>query len=262
MTSGTGSSLEGKVAVVTGGGRGIGRAIAIRLAAAGALVVVNHPPGDAEEASAAGVVSLIREAGGEADPFSADVSDRESVQALFSSVETRQGGVDILVNNAGVCPFETWWDMTPELFERVFQVNLLGTFLCSHRASSMMRARGRGGRIISLSSISALVGGGLQTHYTPTKAGVRSLMQSLAIVLGPYGITCNSILPGSIRTDINRVVYEDPERLRHDEARVPLGRLGRPEDIAGAVAFLASDEAAYITGADLLIDGGLFVNLQ
>ena len=250
------------MAVVTGGGRGIGRAIAIRLAAAGARVLVNYPPEASEAALAGEVVSAIVADGGEADRFSADVSDEGAVRALFAFAKTRFAGVDILVNNAGVCPFQSWWDMTPALFERVFQINLKGTFLCSHQASSLMRAQGRGGRIISLSSISALVGGSLQTHYTPTKAGIRSLMQSLAIVLGPYGITCNSILPGTIRTDINRALYEDPERLRHDEARVPLGRLGRPEDIAGAVAFLASEEAAYITGADLLIDGGLFVNLQ
>ncbi|MGC8486663.1 MAG: SDR family NAD(P)-dependent oxidoreductase [Clostridia bacterium] len=255
-------TLEGKVAVVTGAGRGIGRAISIRLAAAGASVVVNFPPGADEETAAQEVVAAIRDRGARAECCPADVSDRAAVDALFDRTLEHFAGVDILVNNAGICPFETWWDMTPDLFEHVFQVNLKGAFLCSHRASAIMRAQGRGGRIISLSSISALVGGSLQTHYTPTKAGVRSLMQSLAIVLGPYGITCNSILPGTILTDINRSVYEDPERLRQDSARVPVGRLGRPEDIAGAVAFLASEEAAYINGADLLIDGGLFVNLQ
>jgi L-rhamnose 1-dehydrogenase len=234
----------------------------MRLAESGASVIVNCAPGADEQQAADEVVARIRGSGGRAERVSADVSQVEAVDALFRRTGEYFAGVDILVNNAGICPFATWWDMTPELFDRVYQVNLKGAFLCSHRASAMMREQGRGGRIISLSSISALVGGSLQTHYTPTKAGIRSLMQSLAIVLGPYGITCNSILPGTILTDINRSVYEDPARLAKDAARVPVGRLGRPEDIAGAVAFLASDEASYINGADLLIDGGLFVNLQ
>jgi L-rhamnose 1-dehydrogenase len=251
-----------KVAVVTGAGRGIGSAVARRLAQDGVAVVVNHPPGAREEAAAARVAAEIAAAGGTALAVAADVSDQVQVEALFGAAQDRLGGVDILVNNAGICPFETWWDMSEALFEEVWAVNLKGAFLCSHAASRLMRDQGRGGRIVSISSISALVGGSLQTHYTPTKAGIRSLMQSLAIVLGPYGITCNSILPGTILTDINRSVYEEAERLQRDAARVPVGRLGRPEDIAGAVAFLASDEAAYINGADLLIDGGLFVNLQ
>ncbi len=170
--------------------------------------------------------------------------------------------LDILVNNAGICPFVEWFDLTEELWERVHSVNLKGAFLCSQYASRIMKDHGHGGRIISLSSISALVGGKLQTHYTPTKAGVRSLMQSLAIVLGPYGITCNSILPGSILTDINRDHYADPAIFEGDVGRIPLGRLGNPEDIAGVAAFLASDDARYINGADILVDGGLLVNLQ
>jgi L-rhamnose 1-dehydrogenase len=125
-----------------------------------------------------------------------------------------------------------------------------------------MIEQGRGGRIISISSISALVGGGLQTHYTPTKAGIHSLMQSLAIVLGPHGITCNSVLPGAIATDINREDLSDPEKRAYFEQRIPVGRIGAPDDIAGPVAFLASEEARYVNGSALLVDGGLFVNLQ
>ncbi len=256
------AQLSGKVAVVTGAGRGIGRAVALRLAEAGAEVIVNFPGEVGEAAHAAGVVRAIQEAGGKALAAEADVSDADQVARLFDTVASEAGQVDILVNNAGICPFQDWWGMTEALWDRVAAVNLKGTFLCSHRASQMMRDRGAGGRIISMSSISALVGGALQTHYTPTKAGVRSLMQSLAIVLGPYGITCNSVMPGSILTDINRAHYEEPGLRARDEARIPVGRLGAPRDIAGAVAFLASDEAAYITGADLLVDGGLFVNLQ
>jgi L-rhamnose 1-dehydrogenase len=208
------------------------------------------------------VLSRIRAAGGSAIAVSADVAKADEVSALFQETLSAFGGVDILVNNAGICPFQDWWGMTEELWDRVHAVNLKGAYLCSHAASRIMRDQGRGGRIISLSSISALVGGSFQTHYTPTKAGVRSLMQSLAIVLGPYGITCNSILPGSILTDINRHHYADPEVRRRDESRIPLGRLGEPDDIAGVAAFLASDDARYINGADILVDGGLFVHLQ
>lgn len=251
--------LASKVAVVTGASRGIGRAIAERLAREGARVVVNHP-GEAAEAGA--VVDAIEAGGGTAAAVEADVADAEAVRRLFRETLNRFGGVDILINNAGICQFTEWFEMTEAIFERTHAVNLKGTFLCSHEASRIMRDQGRGGRIISLSSISALVGGGFQTHYTPTKAGVRSLMQSLAIVLGPYGITCNSILPGTILTDINRDHYRDQELLARDTSRVPLGRLGEPDDIAGVAAFLASDDARYINGADILVDGGLFVNLQ
>jgi L-rhamnose 1-dehydrogenase len=125
-----------------------------------------------------------------------------------------------------------------------------------------MQAQGDGGAIIATSSISALVGGGMQTHYTPTKAGVHSLMQSCAIALGPYGIRCNSVLPGAIETDLNREDLSDPEKSAYFAKRIPLGRVGQPEDVAGCVVFLASDLARYVTGAALLVDGGMFVNLQ
>lgn len=251
--------LKGKVALVTGATRGIGRAIAIRLAEEGAKVIIDHP---GEDQLAEEVVSEIRQKGQEAIDFSADVSDSREVKSLFALILRDYHTLDILVNNAGICPFVEWFDLTEELWERVHSVNLKGAFLCSQHASRIMKDHGHGGRIISLSSISALVGGKLQTHYTPTKAGVRSLMQSLAIVLGPYGITCNSILPGSILTDINRDHYADTAIFEGDVGRIPLGRLGNPEDIAGVAAFLASDDARYINGADILVDGGLLVNLQ
>ncbi|PSR20209.1 MAG: short-chain dehydrogenase [Sulfobacillus acidophilus] len=251
--------LTDKVAVITGASRGIGRAIAIRLAQDGARVVVDHP---GENDAAQEVIAAIRAQGGEALAVAADVSSPAQVQSLFQETEQRFGTVDILVNNAGICPFVEWFDLTEAVWDQVQQVNLKGAFLCSQAASRIMRDQGHGGRIISVSSISALVGGSFQTAYTPTKAGIRSLMQSLAIVLGPYGITCNSILPGTVLTDINREHYRDPQVLARDTQRVPVGRLGQPEDIAGVAAFLASDEAAYINGADVLVDGGLFVNLQ
>ena len=157
----------------------------------------------------------IAAAGGRAIAVKADVANKTEVEAMAQSVVAEFGGLDVLVNNAGICPFHEFVDMPEELWDRVQDVNLKGVFLCSQAAAKVMIEQGRGGRIISISSISALVGGGMQTHYTPTKAGIHSLMQSLAIVLGPHGITCNSVLPGAIATDINREDLSDPEKLAY-----------------------------------------------
>jgi L-rhamnose 1-dehydrogenase len=144
----------------------------------------------------------------------------------------------------------------------VVGVNLNGAFYVTQAAANRMKDQGTGGAIVAVSSISALVGGAMQTHYTPTKAGVHSLMQSVAIALGPYGIRCNSVMPGAIATDINKDDWSDPKKREYLNNRIPLGRFGEPADVANVVAFLASDMAAYVTGASLLVDGGLFVNLQ
>jgi L-rhamnose 1-dehydrogenase len=152
--------------------------------------------------------------------------------------------------------------MPPETLRQAMEVNLHGAFYVVQAAANRMKDQGHGGAIVATSSISALVGGGMQTHYTPTKAGVHSLMQSCAIALGPYGIRCNSVLPGAILTDLNRDDLSDPEKLAYFERRIPAGRLGDPSDVADCVVFLASDVARYVTGAALLVDGGLYVNLQ
>ena len=260
--------LTGKIAIVTGASRGIGRGIALRLAEAGATVVVNfHDPGELELGrnnvdDAEEVVRTITSAGGKAIAIEADISQQEDVERLVQQTLQQLGGVDILVNNAGICPFHEFLDMPLALWQKVMDVNLTGAFLCSQTAARQMVEQGRGGRIISISSISASVGGSRQTHYTPTKAGIHSLMQSLAIVLGPHGITCNSVAPGGVATDINKEDFADPERVARIRQRVPLGRAGTPDDIAGPVVFLASDAARYVNGASLLVDGGLFVNLQ
>jgi L-rhamnose 1-dehydrogenase len=260
--------LSGKIALVTGGSRGIGRAIGIGLARAGANVAVNyHQPAEPEFsrdnlADAEEVVAAITESGGNAMTVAADVSVKVDVERMIERVVAGFGALDILVNNAGICPFHDFLTMPEDLWDRVQDVNLKGAFLCSQAAANVMIDQERGGRIISISSISALVGGGMQTHYTPTKAGIHSLMQSLAIVLGPHGITCNSVMPGAIATDINKEDLSDPDKIAYFQRRIPVGRVGEPEDIAGPVVFLASDEARYVNGAGLLVDGGLFVNLQ
>lgn len=192
----------------------------------------------------------------------ADIADPTSGEKLVAAAVNAFGRVDVLASNAGVCPFHPFLDIPVEAFRRTMEVNLHGAFYVTQAAARQMKQQGAGGAIIATSSISALVGGGMQGHYTPTKAGVHSLMQSAAIALGPYGIRCNSVMPGTIATDLNKDDLASPGKLAYMKGRIPLGRLGDPTDVAQAVVFLASDMASYITGAALLVDGGLFVNLQ
>jgi L-rhamnose 1-dehydrogenase len=153
--------------------------------------------------------------------------------------------------------------MDKELFSSTVRINLDGAFYSCQAAARQMAKQGRGGSIIGISSISALVGGGLQTHYTPTKAGILSLMQSLAVALGPHRIRCNALLPGTIKTQLNEEDLSNKEKREYTEKRVPLGRTGDTKDMAGPAVFLACEElSAYVNGSQLLVDGGLFVNLQ
>jgi L-rhamnose 1-dehydrogenase len=191
-----------------------------------------------------------------------DVAEPETATRFIAGAVEALGRVDVFVNNAGICPFHAFLDMPVETFERTMRVNMHGAYFMVQAAANQMVRQGDGGSIIAMSSISALVGGEYQTHYTPTKAGVLSLMQSTAVALGKHGIRCNALLPGTILTDINKDDLADAGKRRHMEARVPLGRLGQAEDLVGPIVFLASDLAAYVTGAALLVDGGAFVNLQ
>lgn len=252
--------LEGKRALVTGSSRGIGRALALALAREGARVVINYPT--VEEEPAAGEVRRAIEAvvaGGEGLPLRADVSRQDEVRRMFARVDETWGGLDILVNNAGICPMTAFLDIDEALWDRVHGVNLKGAFLCAQEAARLMIRDGSGGRIVSISSISAYKGGSVQAHYGPTKGGLISLMASLAVSLGPHGVTCNSVLPGTIETDINRDYLATPANRRDLEGQTCLGRLGEPDDVTGAVLFFASDLARYVTGATLLVDGGEFV---
>jgi L-rhamnose 1-dehydrogenase len=251
--------LKGKVALVTGASAGIGRAVAIGAAKQGADVAINY---NSDDAGAASCVAEIEALGRRAIAVKGDVADARTAGHFVATATDVLGGVDIFVNNAGICPFHAFLDMPVETVERTFRVNLHGAYFMVQAAANQMVAQGRAGAIVAVSSISALVGGEYQTHYTPTKAGVHSLMQSAAVALGRHGIRCNSVLPGTILTDINKDDLADPAKRAYMEGRVPLGRLGQPEDLVGPVVFLASDLANYVTGAALLVDGGMFVNLQ
>ncbi len=256
--------LENKVVLVTGASRGIGRATAIEAARRGADVAINTYR-DAE--AAAEVVAVIESLGRKVIAVDGDVALPDSATAFVDQAVAALGRVDVFVSNAGVCPFHAFLDMPVETLRRTMEVNLHGAYFMTQAAANQMvrqgrDAEGRGGAIVAISSISALVGGEMQTHYTPTKAGVHSLMQSCAVALGRHGIRCNSVLPGTIATDINKDDLADPKKREYMEGRIPLGRLGRPEDIASVVAFLASDMAGYMSGAALLVDGGAFANFQ
>ncbi len=251
--------LEGKVVLVTGGSTGIGRAAAIGAARHGADVAINYASSDDNAASC---IAEIEAAGQRGLAVKGDVADPATASDFVSKAVAAFGRVDVMVSNAGICPFHAFLDMPVETVDRTFRVNLHGAYYMVQAAANQMVKQGEGGAIVAVSSISALVGGEFQTHYTPTKAGVHSLMQSAAIALGKHGIRCNSVLPGTILTEINRQDLADQDKRDRMTARIPLGRLGEAEDLAGPIVFLASDMAQYVTGAALLVDGGAFVNLQ
>ena len=250
--------LEDRIAIVTGAARGIGQAIALRFGQEGARVAVV----DLREEEGHQTVRLIQAAGGQAMFVRTDVSDQSQVLAMVDAVVRQWGTIDILVNDAGICPFEDFLDMSEALWNQVLDVNLKGYFLCSQAVAKVMIEQGVRGRIIAVSSISSEFGGSSQAHYCASKAGINLLVKSMAISLGPHGITCNAVLPGTVETDINREALADPGVRDYWSKRTPLGRLGQPEDIAGPVLFFASDDSAWCTGSMLVADGGTSVNLQ
>lgn len=245
------SQLVDRVAVVTGAGRGIGRGIALELAKRGATVIVNYHT-SAEAANE--VVEQIKAGGGEATAVQADVSTEEGANALIKAATDTYGRIDILVNNAGTTRDNVIMMMKAEDFDVVVQSNLRSAWLCSKAAArSMMRKRY--GRIINITSISGLHGQAGQTNYSASKAGLVGLTKALAKEIGPRGITVNAVAPGFVETDLTKDLPQ--ELVDQMMPLIPLGKWATVEDVAYAVAFLASDEAAMITGEVLTVDGGM-----
>lgn len=243
--------LENKVALVTGGSRGIGRAIALTLASYGAIVIVNYC-GSKEKAEA--VVKEITEKGGTAVSYQADIADANAVKAMFAYIMDEFKSLDILINNAGITRDNLILKMTEEEFDQVINTNLRGVFSCLKQASKIMLKQ-RKGTILSISSVSGIHGNPGQVNYSASKAGVIGMTKTLAKELGSRGITVNAIAPGYIKTDMTDVL-KDEMKDKIAEA-VPLKRLGNTEDIAEMAAFLVSPKASYITGQVIEIDGGL-----
>ena len=243
--------LEGKVAVVTGGSRGIGRAIALALAGEGAAVTVNYR---VRADAAADVVAAIEGAGGKAIAVQADVRDADAVKALMKTAKAELGGVGILVNNAGVLRDNYLAFMSEAQWDEVVDTSLKAAFLCTKAASRMMMSA-RCGRIINISSDAALVGDMQRANYCAAKAGLLGLTRAAARELAPYGVTVNAIAPGIIETDMTADMAEDKRETL--VGLIPLGAFGQPEDVAAMALFLASDAARYVTGQVFPVDGGL-----
>ncbi len=241
--------LTGRTALVTGAGRGLGRAISRRLAELGAQVVL----GDVDAGALDETARLIRAQGGEVSTCVFDVSDASAVRAAFAHI----GQLEILVNNAGICPLTSPDEISEAEWDQVLAVNLKGAFLCIQAALPGLRASGWG-RVINIASLAGQMGGiSVGVHYAASKAGLLGLTKAFARLLAPYGVTVNAIAPGPVETDLTA---DWPEQIRHDlRAKIPLGRFMQPEEVAEVVAFLCSPAAAAITGATIDVNAGLLM---
>ena len=244
--------LKDKVAIITGSGQGIGKATALLFANEGAKVIVAEYNKDTGEA----VVTEINEAGGEGHFVQVDISNRESVHFLTSEVKEAHGSIDILVNNAGVIKDNTLENMTDEEFDRVISVNLRGTYNCTKEVAEIMREQGSG-VILNAASVVALYGNFGQTNYVASKAGIIGMTKVWARELGRDGIRVNAVAPGFISTDMTKDIPENVIEMMLK--KVPLQRMGEPEEVASVYAWLASDEAGYVTGTVISVDGGVVV---
>jgi NAD(P)-dependent dehydrogenase (short-subunit alcohol dehydrogenase family) len=239
--------MNNKVAIITGAARGIGFGIATCLAKKEFQIVIADMDGAAAQASADKFGGL---------GVACDVTQRSQVAALVQQTIAKFGRIDVLVNNAGICPFVDVMEISEATFKKTIDVNLTGAFHCTQLVAKEMITRQINGRIVFITSLSVNVTGAAQGDYAASKAGLHMLMKSFAIALGPKGITCNAVAPGMILTDMTKFHWEKPENAAFIKQRVPVGRIGTPIDIGHAVALLCSEEAAYINGVGLIVDGG------
>jgi glucose 1-dehydrogenase len=246
--------LEGRRALVTGANSGIGRAIALRLAREGAAVVVNYVahPEAAEE-----VLRELSGAGAKALAIRADVADEGQVDEMFRRAAEELGGLDILVNNAAIEMRHPFLEMPVEDWRRVIDVDLTGPFLCAQRAARLMVQSGKGGAIVNITSVHQRIPWGGYAHYCAAKAGLDLLTKTIALELATKGVRINSVAPGAIATTKNESAWSEPEMMRDLLDKIPVRRVGEVEEVAAVVAFLCSDEASYMTGSTVYVDGGM-----
>jgi glucose 1-dehydrogenase len=249
--------LTGKTALVTGSAQGIGQAIAIRLAQEGADIIVDDR---ALGQSAQETADSITKLGRRVHMIQGDLSNTADDRRVITEGVEKLGKIDILVNNAGVEKHADFWDVTEKDFDFVLQINLRGTFFITQDFVNHLRATNRPGRIINISSVHEELPFPHFSTYCASKGALKMLCRDLAVELGPLGITVNNIAPGAIATPINTALLNNPQLLALLKSKIPLGRLGNPDDVSGLAAFLASDDASYVTGSTFVVDGGLLHN--
>ncbi len=242
-----------RLITITGGSRGIGFGIATCFARQGERIAILDVDGKSAAAAALELESL---GAGTSIGLACDITKREQVAAAVAHLDADHGGTDVLVNNAGICPFVDVMTMTPEIWRRTLEVNVTGSFTCTQIIAQGMIARARGGRMVFITSLAENVTGPMQVDYGASKAGMRMTMVGFATALGKHGITCNAVAPGMILTDMTAHHWSQPGPAAEIKARVPVGRIGTPEDIGHAAVFLASPGAAYINGITIRVDGG------
>jgi glucose 1-dehydrogenase len=255
----TGRRLEGKTALITGSSRGIGRGIALRFAQEGADIVINYV-GSRQAAEEA--LADVEAAGARGVLLQADISSTVAVSQLIDDSVAAFGALDILVNNAGIEVHAPFWEVSEADFDKVMSVNVKGAFFATQAFVRYLRRSARPGRVINISSVHEDLAFPNFAAYCASKGAMRMLARTLAVELGPLGITINNIAPGAIETPINTALLNDEAKLRSLLAQIPVGRLGQPSDVAGLAAYLASDDARYVSGATFFIDGGLSVHYE